>query len=102
MTVYCKDIFGDGQCRIESRYRSSVVAEVILPHFRVRPFCVVVLSSLWNPEVPGSNLGTNLVLSTSLVTRMSRKNPCSNLCGMCGYKFHHRLWCLLWYKCRPV
>ena len=47
----------------------NVVAEVILPHFRVRPFCVVVLSSLWNPEVPGSNLGTvgtNSVLCTSI------------------------------------
>ena len=44
----------------------NVVAEVILPHFRVRPFCVVVLSSFWNPEVPGSNLGTNSALGTSL------------------------------------
>ena len=26
----------------------NVVMEVILPHFRARPFCVVVLSSLWN------------------------------------------------------
>ena len=26
----------------------NVVTEVILPHFRVRPFCVVVSSSLWN------------------------------------------------------
>ena len=89
-----------------AKFWRCVVAEVILPHFRVRPFCVVVSSSLWNPEVPGSNLGTvrtYSALSTSLVTRMSRKNPCSNLCGMlCGYKFHHRLWCLLWYKCRPV
>ena len=46
----------------------NVVAEVILPHFWVRPFCVVVSSLLWNPEVPGSNLGTvgtYLVLGTS-------------------------------------
>ena len=27
---------------------SIVVTEVILPHFRVRPFCVVVSSSPWN------------------------------------------------------
>ena len=46
----------------------NVVAEVILPHFWVRPFCVVVSSSLWNPEVLGSNLrtvGTYSALGTS-------------------------------------
>ena len=51
----------------------NVVVEVILPHFRVRPFCVVVSSSLWNPEVLGSNLGTNSVLGTSRLTHTDEK-----------------------------
>ena len=29
-------------------WEANVVTEVILPHFRVRPFCVVVSSSPWN------------------------------------------------------
>ena len=52
----------------------NVVAEVILPHFGVRPFCVVVSSLLWNPEVPGSNLGTvetNSALGTSVLTTVN-------------------------------
>ena len=50
----------DGITPHKSLFKSGrdVVAEVILQHFRVRPFCVVVSSSLWNPEVPGSNPGT--------------------------------------------
>ena len=57
-----EDISEDDELEITDEHievRSHiVVAEVILPHFWVRPFCVVVSSSLWNPEVPGSNLGT--------------------------------------------
>ena len=33
-----------------------VVTEVILLHFRVRPFCVMVSSSFWNPKVHRINV----------------------------------------------
>ena len=35
-------------CSPQTHEGSSVVTEVILPHLWVRPFCVVVSSSLWN------------------------------------------------------
>ena len=69
-------IISGSRCSLDSQsmfFSDNVVAEVILPHFRVRPFCVVVSSSLWNPEVPGLNLrtvGTYSALGTSLVKRM--------------------------------
>ena len=46
----------------------NVVVAVILLHFTVRPFCVVVSSSLWNWTVLGSNLRakTDTALSTPL------------------------------------
>ena len=67
----------------------GVVAEVILPHFRVRPFCVVVSSSLWNPEVLGSNPGTDSALGTSIGDEDVKKKK--KIHGMlCGHKFHHR------------
>ena len=33
---------------VKCHFDVFVVTEVILPHFRVRPFCVVVSSLLWN------------------------------------------------------
>ena len=71
-----------------------LVAEVILLHFRVTSSCVMVLSLPWfwvqilEPEL-------TLHLALQFVMRMSRKNPC---CNLCGYIFHHRLWGLLWYN----
>ena len=62
-------------------YHDYVVTEVILPHFRVRPFCVVVSSSPWNrrSRVRISEPELTRHSALQLATRMSRKNPCCNL-----------------------
>ena len=56
------------------------MTEVILPHFRVRPFCVVVSSSPWNrrSRVRISEPELTRHSALQLATRMSRKNPCCN------------------------
>ena len=58
----------------------------------------MVSSLLWNQRSRGSISELELTPHSALqlATRMSRKNPC---CNLCGYIFHHRLWCLLWHKC---
>ena len=67
----------------------NVVTEVILPHFRVRPFCVVVSSSPWNrrsrvrisePELTRHSalqlLDVTQLRSRSLSGYSSRRHPC--------------------------
>ena len=70
------------------------MAEMILPQTLLCSGIVFALES----EIPGLNLELELTRHSALqlATRMSRKNPC---CNLCGYIFHHRLWCLLWHKC---
>ena len=51
-----------------------VVVEVILPHFRVRPFRILLSSLLRNSKVLGLNLEIDSALQ--LTIRMLRKNPC--------------------------
>ena len=92
-------------CKKGGRYSGKVILQVVLladwiPHFWVRPVCVVVSSSLWNRGLWAWILEPDdLVVDYSIGDKDVEKESLPHLFLD---TFHNTSWCLLWYKCRLV